>query len=79
MTRQAIVDVTLLGGDRVDVVLEDERVLGVGPGIAAEVADRVRRTPLPTARTRPWLRVRRVTMRSASPSFWVRRTTPSSR
>jgi cytosine deaminase len=41
MTRQAIVDVTLLGGDRVDVVLEDERVLEVGPGVGAEVADRV--------------------------------------
>src|SRR5918997_2490961 len=39
----------------------------------------VRRTPLATARTLPCLRVSTVTMRSASPSFWVRRTTPSSR
>src|SRR3954451_22163583 len=39
----------------------------------------VRRTPLATARTLPCLRVRTVTMRSASPSFWVRRTIPSSR
>src|SRR6476620_6138595 len=39
----------------------------------------VRRTPLPTTRTLPSPRVRRVTMRSASPSFWVRRTMPSSR
>src|SRR3954468_11427098 len=39
----------------------------------------VRRTPLATARTLPCRRVRTVTIRSASPSFWVRRTTPSSR
>src|ERR671910_1323377 len=39
----------------------------------------VRRTPLATARTRPLPRVSTVTIRSASPSFWVRRTTPSSR
>ena len=39
----------------------------------------VRRTPLATARTRPLERVRKVTIRSASPSFWVRSTTPSSR
>src|SRR3954462_9616510 len=39
----------------------------------------VRRTPLATARTLPVRRVRTGTMRSASPSFWVRRTTPSSR
>src|SRR5215203_2601550 len=39
----------------------------------------VRRTPLATARTLPCRRVSTVTMRSASPSFWVRRTTPSSR
>src|SRR5690348_1077586 len=39
----------------------------------------VRRTPLPTTRTLPSPRVSRVTMRSASPSFWVRRTIPSSR
>ena len=41
--------------------------------------DFVRRTPLPTARMRPVRRVRMVTMRSASPSFWVRSTIPSSR
>src|SRR3954447_1978552 len=41
--------------------------------------DFVRRTPLPTALTRPVRWVRNVTMRSASPSFWVRSTTPSSR
>ena len=41
--------------------------------------DDVRRTPLPTARTFPCDRVRRVTMRSASPSLWVRRTIASSR
>jgi cytosine deaminase len=41
MTRQAIVDVTLLGGDRVDVVLEDDRVLDVGPEVGAAVPDRV--------------------------------------
>src|SRR5919205_1008413 len=39
----------------------------------------VRRTPLATARTLPCRRVRTVMIRSASPSFWVRRTTPSSR
>src|SRR6059058_4991336 len=39
----------------------------------------VRRTPLPTARTRPCRRVSRVTIRSASPSLWTRRTTASSR
>src|SRR3954469_23243082 len=39
----------------------------------------VRRTPLATARTLPCLRVRTVTIRSASPSFCVRRTMPSSR
>src|SRR3954466_10045634 len=39
----------------------------------------VRRTPLATARTLPCRRVSTVTIRSASPSFWVRRTTPSSR
>src|SRR3954469_20633348 len=39
----------------------------------------VRRTPLATARTLPCRRVRTVTIRSASPSFWVRRTIPSSR
>src|SRR3712207_20659 len=39
----------------------------------------VRRTPLATARTLPCRRVSTVTMRSASPSFWVRRTMPSSR
>jgi hypothetical protein len=39
----------------------------------------VRRTPFATARTSPCSRVSRVTMRSASPSFWVRSTTPSSR
>src|ERR671932_685152 len=39
----------------------------------------VRRTPLATARTLPCRRVSTVTMRSASPSFCVRRTTPSSR
>ena len=31
------------------------------------------------ARTRPVRRVKIVTIRSASPSFWVRSTTPSSR
>jgi hypothetical protein len=41
--------------------------------------DIVRRTPLATARTRPLSRVRRVTMRSASPSLWVRSTIASSR
>ena len=41
--------------------------------------ERVRRTPFATARTRPCRRVRRVMMRSASPSFCTRRTTPSSR
>src|ERR671933_756293 len=39
----------------------------------------VRRTPLATARTLPVRRVSTVTIRSASPSFCVRRTTPSSR
>src|ERR671921_742714 len=39
----------------------------------------VRRTPLATARTLPYRRVSTVTIRSASPSFCVRRTTPSSR
>src|SRR4051794_32096733 len=39
----------------------------------------VRRTPLPTARTRPCRLVSRVMMRSASPSLWTRRTTASSR
>src|SRR4051812_512004 len=39
----------------------------------------VRRTPLATARTLPCRRVSTVTIRSASPSFWGRRTTPSSR
>src|SRR3954467_3067634 len=39
----------------------------------------VRRTPLATARTLPCRRGSTVTIRSASPSFWVRRTTPSSR
>src|SRR5699024_10646546 len=39
----------------------------------------VRRTPFATARTRPLRRVNTVTIRSASPSFWVRSTTPSSR
>src|SRR3954469_21465952 len=39
----------------------------------------VRRTPLATARTLPCRRVSTVTIRSASPSFWVRSTTPSSR
>src|SRR3954451_13487490 len=39
----------------------------------------VRRTPLATARTLPCRRGGTVTIRSASPSFWVRRTTPSSR
>src|SRR4051795_11331886 len=39
----------------------------------------VRRTPFATARTLPCRRVSTVTIRSASPSFWVRRTTPSSR
>src|ERR1700753_2948894 len=41
--------------------------------------DLVRRTPLATARTRPVLRASTVTMWSASPSFCVRSTTPSSR
>src|SRR3954465_14719939 len=39
----------------------------------------VRRTPLATARTLPCRRVSTVMIRSASPSFWVRRTMPSSR
>src|SRR5215213_266738 len=39
----------------------------------------VRRTPFATARTLPCRRVSTVTIRSASPSFCVRRTTPSSR
>src|SRR3712207_1199641 len=39
----------------------------------------VRRTPLATARTLPCRRVSNLTMRAASPSFWVRRTIPSSR
>src|SRR3712207_7504861 len=39
----------------------------------------VRRTPLATARTLPCRRVSTVTMRSASPRFWGRRTIPSSR
>src|ERR687885_1113790 len=39
----------------------------------------VRRTPLATARTLPYRRVSTVTIRSASPSFCVRSTTPSSR
>jgi hypothetical protein len=37
--------------------------------------DDVRRTPFATARTLPWRRLSIVTMRSASPSLWVRRTT----
>ena len=41
--------------------------------------DLVRRTPLATARIRPDLRASTVTMRSASPSLWVRSTMPSSR
>src|SRR5919206_3816896 len=41
--------------------------------------DLVRRTPRATARTRPCPRVSSVMMRSASPSFWVRSTMPSSR
>src|SRR5580693_5967149 len=41
--------------------------------------DLVRRTPLATARTRPFRLVRMLMMRSASPSFWVRSTIPSSR
>ena len=41
--------------------------------------DLVRRTPLATALTLPCWRVRSVTMRSASPSFWVRSTIASSR
>src|ERR1700736_6492377 len=41
--------------------------------------DFVRRTPLATARTRPVVRARMVMIRSASPSFWVRSTIPSSR
>src|SRR5919205_3461695 len=39
----------------------------------------VRRTPLATARTLPCRRVSTVMIRSASPSFCVRSTTPSSR
>src|SRR4051812_49726988 len=39
----------------------------------------VRRTPLATARTLPCRRASTLTIRSASPSFWGRRTTPSSR
>src|SRR3954462_1444947 len=39
----------------------------------------VRRNPFAPARTLPCRRVSTVTIRSASPSFWVRRTTPSSR
>src|SRR6185312_6710340 len=39
----------------------------------------VRRTPFPTTPTLPSRRVSRVTIRSASPSLWVRRTMPSSR
>ena len=38
----------------------------------------VLRTPLATARTLPWSRVRKDTMRSASPSLCVRSTTPRS-
>src|SRR5450759_4944138 len=41
--------------------------------------DLVRRTPLATALTLPCWRVRSVTMRSASPSFWARRTIAASR
>src|SRR3954453_5341737 len=41
--------------------------------------DVVRPPPLPTARTRPVLRVSSVTIRSASPSFCTRSTTPVSR
>src|SRR5271166_1679091 len=40
---------------------------------------RVRRTPLATARTSPWSRVNRVTIRSASPSLCWRNTTARSR
>src|ERR1700745_1096005 len=40
---------------------------------------RVRRTPLATARTNPWSRVSRVTIRSASPSLCWRSTTARSR
>ena len=43
------------------------------------VRDLVRRTPLPTVRTLPRLRVSTVMIRSASPSLWVRRTIPWSR
>ncbi|EUA18415.1 hypothetical protein I552_9641 [Mycobacterium xenopi 3993] len=38
----------------------------------------MRRTPLATARTSPWSRVSRVTMRSASPSLCWRSTTARS-
>ncbi len=41
--------------------------------------DWVRRTPLATARILPCCRESIVTIRSASPSLWVRRTTISSR
>src|SRR5665811_2356206 len=41
--------------------------------------DLVRRTPFATALTLPCWRVRSVTMRSASPSFWARRTIAASR
>ena len=54
------------------------RAIGTHPDIAPNF-DLVRRTPLATARTRPWRLVRTVMIRSASPSFCTRSTTPSSR
>ena len=57
-----------------DLSAQDRKLFSSTPNF-----ERVRRTPLPTARTLPFERVSSVTMRSASPSFWVRSTTPSSR
>ena len=39
--RSAVVDATLVDGSRVDVVLEGEQVVAVGPGAGAQVADRL--------------------------------------
>ena len=73
---------------RDDLGLGDDVELAPGVEQAVDVAERleparrtcsVRRTPLATARTRPVRRVSSVMIRSASPSFCTRSTTPSSR
>ena len=78
-------------GDQVEAALAARRLLPSGSRLCSWTSmwlpgsrrapnfDVVRRTPLPTARTRPCRRVSSVTIRSASPSFCTRRTTASSR